>query len=79
MIYNPILENSVGIISDRCPTQVAANQDFIKKIYEEINIALVSLNCFMHTTSNVEKRFCMAFEKHVPDMKTALHKLKLIF
>jgi hypothetical protein len=74
-----ILENTVGIMSDRCAAQLAANRDFTKNVYDEMNVSIAQLNCFMHSVSNIEKKFCDAFDLRVPEVKTALHKLKLIY
>ena len=77
--YKPILDATTGIMSDRCACQLCANRDFIKNVYEELNVSIVQLSCLMHSTSNMEKKFCDAFDVLVPDVKTALHKFKLIY
>ena len=77
--YDEIIESCVGIMSDRCVAQLLANRDFIKNIHEKKNIAILQLSCFMYTTSNVEKNYCTAFDILSPDIKDALHKIKLVF
>jgi hypothetical protein len=76
--YDEIIDSCVGIMSDRCASQLLANRDFIKHVHEEKNISLMQLNCFMHTCSNSEKIYCDSFDDLSPNIKAALHKTKLL-
>ena len=77
--YQEIMKNTVAVMSDRCAAQLCANKDFMKNIFDEINVPILQLSCFMHSSSNMEKNYCDAFDEFIPDVKTALHKIKLIY
>ena len=74
-----ILGATVGLMTDKCPAQVLANKKFIEKVNGEFGNNIIQLSCFMHSTSNCEKRFCDKIDDDLPNVKTALHKVKLLF
>ena len=78
-LYSTLSEATIGLMSNHCPAQSAANRDFIKNIYDGMKVSIAQVNCFMHSVSNIEKFFCSAFDSRVPDVKPALHKLKLVY
>jgi hypothetical protein len=66
-------------MSNHCPAQLPANRDLIKNIYDGMTVSIAQVNCSMHSVSNIEKFLCSAFDSRVPDVKPAMHKLKLIY
>ena len=78
-LYSTLSEATIGLMSNHCPAQLPANRDLIKNIYDGMTVSIAQVNCSMHSVSNIEKFLCSAFDSRVPDVKPALHKLKLVY
>jgi hypothetical protein len=77
--YDEIITSTIGLMTDRCAAQLCADRYFIKDIFDEMEVPILQLSCFMHCSSNIEKIYCSAFDELAPDVKTALHKIKLLY